>query len=145
MPFLPHPLRPRRAPGRSPLSPPHPPEQLYQPSLRLWGKMRLAPQVHDLLIDLGLRRIGMDRGGDRLCSGTGFHRNGKLTDHVAGMGRNNRGPDNLVRALLNVDSREPFVLAVEDRTINLIELICVGLDLDEIGRASCRERVYSSV
>ena len=91
--------------------------------------MRLAPEIHHLLIDLGLGRIGMDRPGDRLRSGAGFHRNRKLADHVAGMGRDDRGAENLVRALLNVDPREPFVFAVENRAIHFVELVRVGFDL----------------
>jgi len=68
----------RRSTGHPPTpasSPPHPREQFHQQGLRARGKVRLAPKVHDLLIHLGLRRIGMDRAGDRLRSGAGFHRN----------------------------------------------------------------------
>ena len=38
-----------------------------------WCEMRFAPKVHNLLIDLSLRRIGMDRAGDGLRSGASFH------------------------------------------------------------------------
>ena len=94
--------------------------------------MRLAPQIHDLLIDLGLCGIGMDRSGDGLRSGAGFHRNGKLADHVAGMGRHDRCSYNLVRALLNVDPRKALVFSVKDRTIDLIEFVRVGFDFDPL-------------
>src|SRR4029077_2123034 len=68
-------LRARRAPGRSLLFPPHPREQLHQEILRPRRKVCLAPQIHDLFIHLGLRRIGMDRPGDRLRPDAGLHRN----------------------------------------------------------------------
>ena len=72
----------------------------------------------------------MDGGGERLQSQAGFHDEGEFADHVARMGRDNRRAHNLIRALLNVNPREPFVLPVENRTINLIKFVGVGFDLD---------------
>ena len=46
------------------------------------------------------------------------------------MGRHDRRAQDLVGALLDMHSREPFILAVENCAINLVEPVGVGFDLD---------------
>ena len=72
----------------------------------------------------------MDGGGERLQSQTGLHGESKFAYYVARMCRDNRRANNLVRALLNVNPREPFVSPVENRTIHLIKFVGVSFDLE---------------
>src|SRR6187399_1508847 len=115
-----------------PSLPPHPCEQLLEPGLRTRSEMLLPPKIHHFLVHLCLGWIGMDRPGNRLGSGAGLHRHGKLTDHLACVRRYDCGSKYLVRALLNVNPRETLFFSIEDRTIDLIELVGVSFDLDAI-------------
>ena len=54
-----------------------------------------APEVYHLLVHLCLRGIGMNRPGNRLGTGPGFHQYGKLIDHVTGMMSHNGGTEDL--------------------------------------------------
>ena len=94
--------------------------------------MRLPPEIDDFLIHFCLGRIGMDRSGDCLRAGSGFHRHRKFTDHFACVGRHDRGAKNLVCAFLNVNSRKTLVFSVENRTIDFIKLVGVGFDLETL-------------
>src|SRR5689334_7198464 len=83
-------------------------------------EVRLAPEDAGLLDHLGLRRIGMDRAGQRLDAPAGLHQCRDLADQIAGMRGDDGGPDDAVRSLFDVDSCESMLLSVEDGAVDLI-------------------------
>src|SRR5437899_318263 len=92
--------------------PPGPGEPLAEDAFRARGERGLAPRVGDLLHNLRLGRIGMNRAGDGLQAKAGFHEYRELIDHVACMIRDDGRAENLVGALLHMHPREALVLAV---------------------------------
>src|SRR5207245_4613483 len=64
---------------------PGPGEPLAEDLLCARGERRLAPGVRDLLHDLRLGRIGVNRAGDGLQAQARIHEHRELIDHVARM------------------------------------------------------------
>src|SRR5437870_9262837 len=110
--------------------PPGPGEPLAEDLLCARGERRLAPRVGDLLHNLRLGRIGMNRAGDGLQAQASFHEHRELIDHVARMVRDDGRTEYLVRTFLHMRPREALVLAVEDGSVHFIELEGERVHLD---------------
>src|SRR5207245_7873823 len=116
---------------------PGPGEPLAEDLLCARGERRLAPGVRDLLHDLRLGRIGVNRAGDGLQAQARIHEHRELIDHVARMVCDDGRAEYLVGSLLDMRPREALVLAVEDGSVHFIELEGERVHLEALGLGVC--------
>src|SRR5207249_11507401 len=90
--------------------PPGPGEPLAEDLLCARGERGLAPGVGDLLHDLRLGRIGVNRASDGLQAQARLHEHRELIDHVARMVRHDGRAEYFVRTLLHVHPPAAFIL-----------------------------------
>src|SRR3989449_9837315 len=102
--------------------PPGPGEPLAEDAFRARGERGLAPRVGDLLHDLRLGRIGVNRAGDGLQAQARIHEHRELIDHVARMVCDDGRAEYLVGSLLDMRPREALLLAVEDGSVHSSEV-----------------------
>ena len=78
----------------------------------------------------GLCWIRVNRAADLLQPQPVGHRQPDLGNHVASMTSDNGRPDNLISAFLRMDFDETFVIAIQNRAIDVGKLLNVCVDFD---------------
>ena len=107
-------------------------EEVPEDGLDKGGELPSVVHVPDLPDGLGLRGVGVDDVGEGPEPHARLHRNRDLRDHVPGVCGHDRGAEDGVGAFLGVDLDKPFVLAVQDCPVHVLELAHIRVVLDAL-------------
>src|SRR5258707_2431614 len=103
-----------------------PPQPFVEEPFDRWGQAGAVVGVANLFDGLRLSRIRIDGPGDRPQAQTADHCQAELGNQVSRVGGDDRGSEYLVPPRPEEHLDEPFVLAIEDGSVHLTELLREG-------------------